>query len=159
MANRGDARQRQEGEQARERTREEAPRDDREPARSGGDIPFWEWVVAGLGAVLVIGSIGFMLYEAVAGDDSPPDVVIRVDSVLPVQGGYLVRIRARNQGGTTAAGLTVEGELKGDTGAIETSETTVDFLPPNSERFGGLFFTRDPRRHTLELRAKGYQDP
>ncbi len=122
-------------------------------------IPFWEWVAAAVGAVLVIGSIGFMLFHAIAGDDSPPDIAIQADSILAVEGGYLVMIRTRNEGGSTAAGVTVEGELSSDTGKIETSGTTVDYVPPRSERYGGLFFTRDPRQYRLDLRAKGYQEP
>ena len=35
----------------------------------------------------------------------------------------------------------------------------MDYLPPGSEREGGLFFSRDPRRHEVRLRAKGYVDP
>ncbi|HEV2132090.1 MAG TPA: TIGR02588 family protein [Longimicrobiaceae bacterium] len=146
----------------RKERRDEDEGGGRDDSREGGpedSIPFWEWVAAAVGAVLVIGSIGFMLYEAVAGDDSPPAIAIQVDSILPVESGYLVMIRTRNEGGSTAAGVTVEGELKGDTGKIETSETTVDYVPPHSERHGGLFFTQDPRRYTLELRAKGYQEP
>ncbi len=127
--------------------------------RPGSEIPVLEWLMAVIGALLVIGSVGFMLYGAVVGDDSPPNIAIRVDSIRPMQDGYLVQIRTTNRGGSTAAGLTVEGELKGDTGTIETSGTTVDFVPPHSERYGGLFFTQDPRRYTLELRAKGYQEP
>ena len=69
--------------------------------------PPWEWAVALLGLVLLLGSIGFLAYQVVAGDDSPPDVLIRADAVLPVKTGYLVQIRALNQGGTTAAELRV----------------------------------------------------
>ncbi len=138
--------------------RSDERRDDSGEGRSE-HIPLWEWVTAAIGAVLVIGAIGFMLYQAVAGDDSPPDITIRVDTILPVQNGYLVKIRTTNRGGSTAAGVTVEGELHGDTGTIETSGTTVDYVPPRSERSGGLFFTQDPHRYRLELRAKGYQQP
>ena len=55
--------------------------------------------------------------------------------------------------------MLVEGELAGPDGPIETSEATMDYLPPGSEREGGLFFSRDPRRYEVRLRAKGYVDP
>jgi uncharacterized protein (TIGR02588 family) len=109
--------------------------------------------------VLVLGSIGFLTYQVVAGDDSPPDVLIRADAVLPVKTGYLVQIRALNQGGTTAAELRVEGTLRGEGGSVETSETVIDYVPAHSHRKGGLFFTQDPRQFTLQLRAKGYAEP
>jgi uncharacterized protein (TIGR02588 family) len=121
--------------------------------------PIWMWAIGLLGALLVFGSIGFALYEAAAGDSSPPNVKVEVQSITPVQNGYLVEFRAINEGGRTAAGLTIEGELRNGTEIVESSDTTLDYLPSHSERSGGLFFTADPQEHQLQLRAKGYEMP
>jgi uncharacterized protein (TIGR02588 family) len=124
------------------------------------DAPLWVWGIAFFGLALVLGSIGFMLYEAVAGDSSPPDVMVHVDSILPTRNGYLVRFRAINEGGSTAEGLTVEGVLlKNGTEIVENSNTVIEYVPAHSEREGGLFFTSDPRQYELRLRAKGYEKP
>jgi uncharacterized protein (TIGR02588 family) len=123
------------------------------------DAPLWMWGIALVGLALVLGSIVFMLYEAAAGDSSPPDVTVRVDSILPTRNGFLVRFRAVNEGGSTAEGLTVEGELRSGTERVETSNTTIEYVPSHSEREGGLFFTLDPRQYELQLRAKGYEKP
>ena len=123
------------------------------------DAPPWVWAIALLGLALVLGSIAFMLYEAAVGDSSPPDVTVRVDSILPTRNGFLVEFRAINEGGSTAEGLTVEGELRNGTESVETSNTTIEYVPSHSEREGGLFFTSDPRQHELQLRAKGYEKP
>jgi uncharacterized protein (TIGR02588 family) len=64
-----------------------------------------------------------------------------------------------NEGGTTAAGLTVEGELRDGTESVETSDSTIDYVPSHSERQGGLFFTLDPGEYEVQLRAKGYEMP
>src|SRR5687767_5251870 len=117
------------------------------------------WGIALLGLALVLGSIVFMLYEATAGDSSPPDVSVRVDSILPARNGFLVEIRVVNEGGSTAEGLTVEGELRNGTESVEISNTTIEYVPSHSEREGGLFFTLDPRQYELQLRAKGYEKP
>ncbi len=119
----------------------------------------WEWVVALFGLALAVGSIGFLAYQAVAGDDSPPNVAVRADGILPAASGYLVRIQAINQGGSTAAQLRIEGRLTDENGYVETSEAIIDYVPAHSRRQGGLFFTRDPRQYTLQLRAKGYAKP
>jgi uncharacterized protein (TIGR02588 family) len=100
-----------------------------------------------------------MLYEAAAGDSSPPDVMVRVDSILTTRNGFLVTFQAVNEGGSTAEGLTVEGELRSGTDSLEMSNTTIEYVPSHSEREGGLFFTLDPRRYELQLRAKGYEKP
>jgi uncharacterized protein (TIGR02588 family) len=71
----------------------------------------------------------------------------------------VVEFRAINAGAKAAAELLIEGELEGPDGPIETAEATIDYLPPRSEREGGLIFSRDPRKHELHLRAKGYVDP
>jgi uncharacterized protein (TIGR02588 family) len=99
------------------------------------------------------------LYEAAEGDSSPPDVTLRVDSVIPTRNGFLVQFRAVNEGGSTAEGLTVEGELKQGSDRVETSDTTIEYMPSHSERQGGLFFKSDPRLYQLQLRAKGYEKP
>jgi uncharacterized protein (TIGR02588 family) len=63
-------------------------------------------------------------------------------------------------GGNTAADLQVEGTLMDRAGnIIETSETTIAYLPPHSTQEGGLFFTENPRQYNLQLRPKGYEVP
>jgi uncharacterized protein (TIGR02588 family) len=71
----------------------------------------------------------------------PPDVKLSVASIVRAQNGYLVKITAVNQGGITAEGVIVEGELRSGTEAVERSRTTIDYLPPRSEKRAGLFFT------------------
>ena len=123
------------------------------------DAPLWMWGIAVFGLVLVAASIAFMLYEAAAGDSSPADITVHVDTTLPTRNGYLVKFRAVNQGGSTVEGLTIEGVLRNGSDVIETSDTVLEWVPAHSEREGGLFFSSDPRLFQLQLRAKGYENP
>jgi uncharacterized protein (TIGR02588 family) len=122
-------------------------------------IPIWEWIAAAIGFILVAGVIGFLLYEALGGNRMPPDVKLSVDSVVQTRNGYLVKIIAVNQGGITAEGVDIEGELRSGTEPVERSQTTIDYLPPRSEKRAGLFFTRDPRQFDLQVRPFGYEEP
>jgi uncharacterized protein (TIGR02588 family) len=122
-------------------------------------IPVTEWIVAALGVMLVAGTIGYLVWLAMSRDETPPDVRVVADGVVALQDGWLVQFRAANAGGQAAAEVLIEGELAGPDGPIETSEATIDYLPPRSEREGGLIFSRDPRQHEMRLRAKGYVDP
>ena len=122
-------------------------------------IPIWEWIVAGVGLVLVASVIGFLIYEAFTGKRLPPDVKLSVDSVAEIRNGFLVRITAVNEGGMTAEGVIVEAELRSGTEPVERSRTTIDYLPPRSEKRAGLFFTRDPRQLDLQVRSLGYEEP
>jgi uncharacterized protein (TIGR02588 family) len=119
----------------------------------------WEWLVGLAGAVLVAATVAFMGYQAATDEDTPPDIVIQVDSVSRLSGGYVVEFRAKNVGGTTAAQVQVQGELRGAAGVVETSGVSIDYVPSSSERRAGLLFRQDPRRHRLEVRATGYDLP
>jgi uncharacterized protein (TIGR02588 family) len=127
---------------------------------SNRDVPPpWEWGVAFLGLALVLAVLGFMTYQAVTGDDSAPQVTVYTESILPLNSGYLVQIRAVNQGGSTAAHVVVEGRLTGENERVEMGETVLDYVPSHSSRKGGLFFSQDPRKYSLQLRAEGYAEP
>ena len=123
------------------------------------EIPPLEWVMAGIGALLVAGTIGYLAAQALQRDATPPDVRIVAEPARELRGSWLVRFRALNHGGEPAAELLIEGELRGPDGSVETAEATLDYLAPGSQRVGGLLFSRDPRRFELELRAKGYAEP
>jgi uncharacterized protein (TIGR02588 family) len=122
-------------------------------------VPVWEWIVAAIGLLLLVGSIGLLSYEALTSDMSPPDITIQIESVQAVTGGYVVTLRVMNSGTATAAAVRVEGVLKRAMTVIETSEMTIDYVPARSERSGGLFFQNDPQQFQREFRALGYQAP
>jgi uncharacterized protein (TIGR02588 family) len=121
--------------------------------------PLLEWLVAGLGVVLVGGAIAFLVYHSLVRDQTPPDIRLVAERVLDLGNGYLVQFRAFNEGRSAAAQVTVEGELAGADGTAETAEAVLDYLPPRSDREGGLLFTTDPRTGKLRLRATGYAKP
>lgn len=138
----------------------------REPDRASSDgagdarerISVFEWLVAGLGLVLVLGTIGVLLADARADGPRAPAIAVRADSVTVAGDRFLVHFTARNDGRETAADVGIAGALiAGD--STETSRATLDYLPGRSERRGGLTFAADPRRGTLRLWAEGYQEP
>lgn len=123
------------------------------------DIPLVEWIIGAVGLLIVVGAIGVLIYEAVAGDKSPPDVKLTVQAITPQRNGYLVKVSAENEGGQTAARVSIKAELIAQEQAIEVAETTFGYLPAHSVRDAGVFFTRDPRQGKLRLRAVGYEEP
>jgi uncharacterized protein (TIGR02588 family) len=129
------------------------------PIRGAPSTSTAEWIVAAVSALLVLGVIGFLVYDGMVSPQTPPDVRVEVDSIQQAGPGFLVLLRARNHGHNTAADVIVEGELMGDSGPVETSETTIDYVPAGGQQRAGLYFTRDPRSLELRLRAHGYRDP
>jgi uncharacterized protein (TIGR02588 family) len=132
---------------------------DSQEGRELETIPIWEWIVGGIGLILVISVVGFLLYEALAGNQMPPDVRLSIGPVVQTPNGYVIQLTAVNHGGLTAAGVVVEGQLKSGAESVERSEATIGYLPPRSEKRAGLFFTRDPREFNLQVRPFGYEEP
>lgn len=129
-----------------------------EPERGQPTAP-GEKAVAAVGLLLVLGTSGYLLYSGLTAGDRTPDIRIVQRAVKPQGDGFVVEVDVRNEGGRTAASLTVEGELKLPGGEKETSDLSLDYVPSHSHRRAGLFFEHDPRKYPLTLRPKGYQEP
>jgi uncharacterized protein (TIGR02588 family) len=118
-----------------------------------------ERCVATLGALLVVGMLGFLGRELLAGRDAPAGVRVTVRRVQQVEGGWLVHFEAKNLGTATLADLAVLGQLQLGPGEVEAREVHLDYLPGRSSREGGLYFTQDPQQHALTLVPGSYQRP
>lgn len=118
-----------------------------------------EWIVAAIGLIPVVGTIGLMLYEGLTSKNTPPDFATDIERIDAVNSGFIVKFNLINNGEQTASGVNIEGELKNGGESVETSNVTFDYAPSKSETKGGLFFKNDPNRFQLEIRAKGYAEP
>lgn len=125
------------------------------PART----PLLEWVAGVVGLALVVAIVGLLAREALFGDNSPPDLRVRLVEVVPQGDGALVRIEVTNTGGRSAAQVAVEGVLVREGAPPETASVVLDYVPGDAKRKAGLRFSTTPRPDQLQLRAKGYVDP
>ncbi|HEX6376715.1 MAG TPA: hypothetical protein VFZ91_13465 [Allosphingosinicella sp.] len=126
------------------------------PARE----PLLEWIAAGIGLLLTLGMLAVIGREALSGEaEQVPAVEVRVERVVAAPAGFVVEIAATNRSGATAAAVQIEGALSDGETAVETSSAMLDYVPGHATRKGGLFFSKDPRLHRLEVRALGYQAP
>jgi uncharacterized protein (TIGR02588 family) len=132
----------------------------RRPAKSAAvnDTPPLEWLLGAIGAALVIAGLIYLLWQA-STPQTPADVQLRVDDVVALERGYLVRFSAHNVGAETLADLHVTARLHAQEQEIERAQLTIDYLPGHSLRKGGFFLRHDPRAHELELSAEGFQAP
>ena len=119
--------------------------------------PVWEWIIAGVGLILVVAAIGTTLYRAMTEESTPPKLEVVIDSIAPNgDGSYLVKFAVKNTGNKTAAAVAVEGKLKDGT---ETGNATLTYVPSNSVRRGGLFFSKNLQPEDLQMRVTGYEEP
>ena len=121
--------------------------------------PWLEWCASGVGMLVTLCILGFIGWQALGDATSPPVITVDVTKSDPVPGGYRVIFQAHNVVGSAAAQVRIEGTLSADRGAPEVSSVILDYIPGQSAREGGLFFTQDPRSGNLVLRASGYAKP
>lgn len=121
--------------------------------------PVWEWILAGVGAVLIATAMGTALYRVASTEDPPVAFEIEVVSTTRTASGFAVDFRVKNTGSKSAAAVNIEGKLTKNGEDVETSNATVTYVPADSEREGGLFFTNDPQVHQMQIRATGYEKP
>lgn len=129
------------------------------PQPEGTVTSRWEWVLAAVGLLLVLATVGYLVHDALFASSAPPAPVARVYRVQAQDGQYLVEIEVHNAGQATAASLSVVGRLRQGSGVVEEARTEFDYLPAGSTRRAGLFFRHDPGRYQLELGAESYQEP
>jgi uncharacterized protein (TIGR02588 family) len=123
-------------------------------------VPLWEWLVAALGLLLVVGMVGLLLYEAASESAYAPDVTLEANTPIKLNSGWHLTIQAVNRGDKAAAQLTIAAELRDkDSQVVETAELTFDYLAPHSSRTGGVYFINDPAKFQLQLASKSYVSP
>ena len=124
--------------------------------------PLLEWLIAIVGALLVAGSIGFMLYSAFTESEEPlVNLTVKKEPAKAIGNGFLVKFTLENSGEENAAAVTVEGKIMEGEKEIETSSTNISYAPSNSKREGGLVFKTNPDdpKLTLNVSALGYEKP
>ncbi|MBP2302425.1 TIGR02588 family protein [Azospirillum picis] len=146
-------------ESAGARRQEDASRGDGQQEHAPPTSP-WEWVAAGFGVLLIAAMIGYMVqYGLREGSAVPGDISVAAVGTQAGSHAFTVRFKVKNETSATAAGLRVQGELKSGDRVVETAETTFDYLPPYSSRYGGLIFENDPSRYELHITPSGYNEP
>ena len=119
-----------------------------------------EWVVFGVGLLLVLSTLAYLVYDGATSADTPPDIEVRLGEPRRGGPGFLVPVTVFNRGGETAGGVTVEVVLEGaGSPEPERGEFTLAFLPRRGTREGWVAFRSDPRAGRLTARALGYERP
>ncbi|WP_117193348.1 TIGR02588 family protein [Rhizobium terrae] len=122
--------------------------------------PHWiEWVTGVVSSVLVIAIVAWVAYEAITEEKTPPDLGISMTKRSPVEGGYRIEFDIANKATTTAAAVTVRGEILEGGAVVEDADVTFDYVPAQSKSSGAILFSQDPGNRQVRIRAVGYTDP
>jgi uncharacterized protein (TIGR02588 family) len=108
-----------------------------------------EWTVFGIGLILVMATLGYLLREASTTSASPPDLVVHLGTPQRVTEGFQVPVTVVNRGDRAAEGVSVIVTLA----AKEREEVVLNiaFLPHQSRREGWVTFRGDPRDGNLQV--------
>jgi uncharacterized protein (TIGR02588 family) len=130
----------------------------KEEKREPGTSPI-EWAVAGIGCLMLLAVIAYLVLDGISGGNGPARIVVEVVSVTGGEGGYVVEFSADNRAGKSVAGVEIKGELRTGEEVVEESSVTLDYIPQLSESSAALIFRNDPGAHELSLYATGYIEP
>jgi uncharacterized protein (TIGR02588 family) len=123
-------------------------------------ITFVEWLISSTGTVVFLLTLLFVLYNALFGNGSPPDIKLKIIWVQQNGADYLITIEVANKGDATVEGLEVEATLVDENNSeVEKGTTTFDYVPGRSGRKGGIFFRNNPDKYKIELRPLGFEEP
>lgn len=118
-----------------------------------------EWVVFGVGLVLVAGTLGYLAYDGATASDAPPSIEVRLGEPRRQEQDFVVPVTVINHGGQTAGGVIIEVVLESGGAEVERGEYSVAFLPRLATREGWVTFRTDPRSGQLKPRVLGYEKP
>ena len=134
---------------------------DQKSQRSDRSHPL-ELALGGLGGLLVLAALVFLVHQAVAVRERPPLLHAEVVGLRTDQWDtdeHVVSFEVTNDGGLTAEGVRVVGELSRNGRIVEQVSSTIPYVPVESRRAGALVFSEDPRSGTLTIRAVAYNRP
>ncbi len=121
---------------------------------------WFEWIVFGVGLLLVVSTLSYLAYDAATLGDAPPSIEVRTGDTLQRPHNFIVPVTLVNHGDQTAEGVMVEVTLESGGEEKERAEFTVPFLPRRSTREGWVAFQTDPRTvQQLKARVLGYEKP
>lgn len=124
----------------------------------GQERNWLERTVLAIGTLLVCATTGILVYEMIATEQSPPDIVVSADRTQRGEQHFAVHVRARNNGTETAQDVVIE-VTAGKEGEGETARLEFPYLPGRSTVEGWATFRHDPTGGALYFRVLGYGTP
>lgn len=121
--------------------------------------PVLEWIAAGLGLVLTLSVIGYLVREGVTEEPGPPVLTVSSTPAVRTGAGFVLPVTVKNAADQTAADVEVRGVLERPGEPPEERRATFAYVPGKGEAKGGLVFEGDPASGRLGLSAEGYAEP
>lgn len=119
-----------------------------------------EWLVFAASLVLVVSTVGYLVYDVATLKESPPSIELQLGTPQRQFHQFLVPVSVNNRGDETAEGVHIEVVLESDGKEQESGEFEIAFLPRHSTREGWVAFQTDPRTvEQMKARVLGFEKP
>lgn len=117
-----------------------------------------EWTVFGVGLILVMATLGYLVREAFTTGSRPPELVVHLGVPRRVTEGFQVPVTVVNRGDGVAEGVSVMITLAAKA-EREEAVLSIAFLPHQSRREGWVTFRGDPRDGDLQVGPVVFASP
>ncbi len=117
-----------------------------------------EHVVTGVAALLVLCTLGFLIFKSISQEQTPPDIQVFIGDVVPKDQGYAVPVKVKNKGTQTAKDITIE-IVSGEGESEEKGEISFQYLPGKSSVRGWVIFSNKPNGSSMTTHVLGYATP
>lgn len=119
-----------------------------------------EWIVFAVSLVLVVSTLGYLIYDGATFGDAPPRIELALGTPQPQLNHFLVPVSVTNRGEQTAEGVHIEVLTMRGGKEQESGEFEIAFLPRHSSRKGWVTFQTDPRTaEQIQARVLGFEKP
>ena len=119
-----------------------------------------EWVTFAVGFILVVSTLGYLIYDAATVSEAPPQIEFQLGTPQSQSQQFIVPISVKNTGNQTAENVQIEVVLESGGEEKERGEFQIAFLPRRATREGWVTFETDPRTaERIKARALGFEKP
>lgn len=111
-----------------------------------------------LSGLLVFFTLGFLIYQLIYEEQTPPNISIELGEVTKKDEAFAVSLKVSNEGTETAENVVIEVELDQES-EKEKTQITFAYLPGKSSANAWVVFTKKPLLKKLKTHVKGYITP
>ncbi|WP_034259160.1 hypothetical protein [Aequorivita capsosiphonis] len=117
-----------------------------------------EWAISILSGILVCFTLGFLAYQLIFEEQTPPNIRVVLGEVSQKDEAFAVPLEAFNKGTETAENVVIEVVLDEESDK-EKGQITFEYLPGKSSVTGWVIFTKKPLSKRLKAHVIGYSTP
>lgn len=129
-------------------------------SRRPPERPRLEWMVGIACAVLVLGVVGFLAFEALFGDHRPPHLTAVIERLEPGSAGTLAIVTVINGGDEAAAKVGVEATVTRAGQPPEQKDIEFDYVAAGATRSGAFVIEgQDIRMENIAVSVHGFAEP